>query len=169
MDTMAITYWRARRTRGPRDGFTLIEMMIVIAIIAIIAAIAVPALLRSRIQSNETSTIQNLRTIISAQMAYHAAHSRYAGSMEDLVEGPAPFVHHNLIESPLNGYIFEFNNDEEEAGTEGANFTVHAAPANVGVSGIRYFYTDGSGVIRYSFGGPADGNSLPLQDFSGSE
>jgi type IV pilus assembly protein PilA len=58
--------------------------MIVVAIIAIIAAIAIPNLLRSRMQSNESSAIGNLRTVIGAQVAYNAANSVYTTSFADL-------------------------------------------------------------------------------------
>ena len=58
-------------------GFTLIELLIVVAVIAIIAAIAIPALLRSRLSANESATVGDVRTVLSAQAAYHSANGGF--------------------------------------------------------------------------------------------
>ena len=63
--------------------------MIVVAIIAIIAAIAIPNLLRSRMQTNESAAISNLRAINGAQTAFHSANSRYTGVFADLTTPPS--------------------------------------------------------------------------------
>lgn len=139
-----------------RDGFTLIELMIVVSIIAIMAAVGIPNLMRSRLQSNEASTIQNLRAITSGQAAYHAANNEFALTMEDLAEATPPFIDHDFLQEPLNGYTYEFGGDED-------NYTVNANAAQWGVTGNRGFYTDATGIIRYSYGGPADAESTPLQ------
>lgn len=144
-----------KRSLRECGGFTLIELMIVLTIIIIITVIAVPNLLRARLQSNEASTIQNLRAILSAQGAYHAFASEYATEMDQLAAAEPPFLDHDFLLQPLAGYLFEF-------GGTPANYTINANPNTWGLSGIRGFYTDASGVIRYNTNAPADANSPPL-------
>lgn len=68
-------------------GFTLIELLIVVAIIGIIAAIAIPSLLRARISANEAATVGDIRSLVSAQAAYHAANGGwYEGNLICLVD-----------------------------------------------------------------------------------
>lgn len=135
-------------------GFTLIELMIVVAIIAIIAAIAIPNLLRSRMQSNESSAIGNLRTIVGAEVAYHAANSSYTTSFADLT-GATPAYLDGDWGVTKSGYDFAL------AGIPG-NFNANADAAVYGTTGNRGFFTDASGVIRYTVGGPSDVNGTPI-------
>jgi len=135
-------------------GFTLIELMIVVAIIAIIAAIAIPNLLRSRMQSNESSAIGNLRTVIGAQVAYNAANSVYTTAFADLT-GATPSYLDGDWGQPKSGYNFVL-------GGTTANFSANANAVEYGVTGNRGFFTDASGVIRYNAGADADATGTPI-------
>jgi len=135
-------------------GFTLIELMIVVAIIAIIAAIAIPNLLRSRMQSNESSAIGNLRTIVGAEVAYHAANYAYTADFADLTGATPSFLDGNWG-GTKSGYNFVLGGDANA-------FTANANAAAYGTTGGKGFFTDSSGVIRYADGADADGTSNPI-------
>jgi prepilin-type N-terminal cleavage/methylation domain-containing protein len=138
-------------------GFTLIELMIVVAIIAIIAAIALPNMLRSRIQTNEASAVQGIRAIVSAETTFHAQNERYSNVMAELTTATPPFLNGDWTVAK-NGYNFTL------AGTP-VNYIVNANPIQLGVQGNRGFYCDASGVIRHQFNGVATAASLPIGEF----
>ena len=136
-------------------GFTLIELMIVVAIIAIIAAIAIPNLLRSRMQSNESSAIGNLRTIVGSEVAYHAANYMYTAAFADLTGATPAFLDGNWDGTTKSGYDYTLGGDAN-------SFTANADAAVIGTTGNKGFFTDSSGVIRYENGGPATAVSTPI-------
>jgi prepilin-type N-terminal cleavage/methylation domain-containing protein len=137
-----------------KSGFTLIELMIVVAIIAIIAAIAIPNLLRSRMQSNESSAIGNLRTVLGAQTAYHSSNNTYTTDFADLTGATPPFLDGNWG-VPKSGYNFVM-------GGAATNFSCNANAVQYGVTGGRGFFVDASGVIRAEAGADATVGSAPL-------
>ena len=131
-----------------KKAFTLIELMIVIAIIAIIAAIAIPNLLEARKHGNEASAVGSLRTINASQAIY--------------LERSASQTYGNLTNLQTDGYV----DDVLGAGSkQGYNFTVtgntqyvYSADGNAAVqgqTGDRSFFTNQSGVIRFNAGSGA--------------
>jgi prepilin-type N-terminal cleavage/methylation domain-containing protein len=135
-------------------GFTLIELMIVVAIIAIIAAIAIPNLLRARLQSNESATVGNIEAINTAQISYNAANGSFATTFDQLTTASPPFLDGDWT-GAKSGYNFTLGGDAD-------CFTVNADPTTPGSTGNKYFYSDCSGVIRYSTAGAADSSSTPI-------
>jgi len=131
-----------------RRGFTLVEIMIVVAIIALLAAIAIPNLLRARHNANETAGIAALRTISTASESYRAAQTppEYPDALTDLSGATPPYLDASIssatgTNASRQGYYFTY--------TGGTNtYNCLATPASSGVTGTRIFYVDQSGVIR---------------------
>jgi type IV pilus assembly protein PilA len=140
------------KTRG---GFTLIELMVVVTVIAIIGAIALPALLRSRLQTNETAAIQNLRTVLSAQTGFHTTNSRF-GTIAELKSeqsGAGTSYLDQTWQDGGNRQGYAFVMEQADVG----DFLCYADPVERGITGIRYFRIDTSGVIRWNRDGrPSD-------------
>ena len=158
--------------RKQQKGFSLIELLIVVAIILIIAAIAIPNLLRSRMAANEASAVGSLRTIDTAEMTFtttypsigYANLSSLGGAASSCATATgATSTSACLIDDVLantavkSGYAFSIVN------LTGAPVVVTysslALPSVVGQSGQRAFCSDQSGVIRYNAGGTACSNA----------
>ena len=130
-------------------GFTLVEIMIVVAIISLLAAIAIPNLLRARHNANEAAGIAALRTISTACESFRAAQTppSYPANLAALSSATPAYIDGGLAGATAagtakQGYFYTY------AMVNANQFTCTASPAVSGTTGTRVFFVDESGVIR---------------------
>jgi prepilin-type N-terminal cleavage/methylation domain-containing protein len=145
--------------RKRQAAFSLIELLIVVAIILIIAAIAIPSFLNSRMSANEASAVAGIRSISTAETAYATSYPAigYSSALIHLGDGGsgncvAISTRACLLDSILSGgiksgYSFTYVND---GSTPSISYTVTADPALRGASGRRSFFSNEPGVIRFN-------------------
>jgi len=155
-------------------GFSLIELLIVVAIILIIAAIAIPNLLRSRMAANEASAVGSIRTINTAAISFNSSYGdgfpvtlAQIGTTGTAVVScaNAEYLDSVLTLGKKSGYSFVLGAGATvwpaasvPAGCVAGSvdgYTVTAVPQNPGTTGQRSFCSDATGVIRYDATGTA--------------
>ena len=152
--------------RNKQKGFSLIELLIVVAIILIIAAIAIPNLLRSKIAANQASAVGSLRTLNTSCIAYSTSYGQFPAALTNLGPiasgGTASSTAADLVDSVLSGgsksgYTFVYT-----AGSSNQSYSITATPATSS-SGQNMYYTDQSSVIRVdTSGASASSASTPI-------
>ncbi len=147
-------------------GFSLIELLIVVAIILIIAAIAIPNLLRSRIAANQASAVGSLRTLNTAEITYSSTFNTgfsatlaylgppttggpvlsAAGLIDSVLSGLSQTTA-NTLGSAKSGYSFAYSPGATDSTGRINEYTFQAQPITAS-TGTNYYFTDQSGVIR---------------------
>jgi len=139
------------------QGFSLVELLIVVLIIGIIAQMAIPHLMQSKLAANESSAITTVRSVLNAETLYvtTVGSGKYA-TMGGLVSGM--LVDTVVGSSTKDGYVFAIS-----LGAADASFSIDARPTGYSNSGIRSFFSDETAVIRYTTAdSAATASSSPL-------
>jgi prepilin-type N-terminal cleavage/methylation domain-containing protein len=163
-----------------QKGFSLIELLIVVAIILIIAAIAIPNLLRSRMAANQASAVGSIRTINTAAISYNSTYGNgFPPSLTAIGnDGTTTITCTNaeLIDTVLtsgtkSGYSFVLSAGKTQVNSSASScsagygysdgYMVTAVPVTVGTTGQTSYCTDASGVIRFNPTGTVNGGPSP--------
>jgi type IV pilus assembly protein PilA len=150
-------------------GYSLLSIVL---LVFIIAALAIPNLLRARMAANEAAAVGSVRTLNVACLTYASDYGGFPPSIDALGgedSGSAPSESSaQLIDSPLArgvkyGYLFSYAPGDKDSSGNIVTYTISANPITPGVTGVRYFFSDQTDVIRANSGAPADANSPSIE------
>jgi type IV pilus assembly protein PilA len=155
--------------RNKQKGFSLIELLVVVAIILIIAAIAIPNLMGARMSANEASAVGSVRTLNTSCVTYSSTYGTgFPAALANL--GPAAvasaaaadLIDPVLMSGTKSGYTILYAPAAPDADGLIDTYTINTNPSAPGQSGQRYFYTDQTNVITYAFGAAAGPTDVPI-------
>ena len=138
-----------------QKGFSLIELLIVVAIILIIAAIAIPNLLRSRIAANEASAVGSIRTINTSEVTYASTYPNVGfGDLTQLSGAGGSATGAGLLDAVLasavkSGYAFAVVTGGASGTGPATTYTVNANPATLNTTGVKAFCAIEDNVVRF--------------------
>ncbi len=164
------THNEPRMLNGSNAGFSLIELLVVVAVILIIAAIAIPNYIQSKMRGNEASAAQSLRIISTAELVYSTTYGiDYSANLQQLSgtaanpdQNNAELIDEVLASGVKQGYIITYTPLTTDAQGNTATYSVTADPINPGITGQRHFYTDQTAVIRFNSSAAAGPNDQPI-------
>jgi type IV pilus assembly protein PilA len=158
-----------RAHTSTEQGFSLIELLVVVAVILIIAAIAIPNFIQSKVRANEAAAVQNLRNITTGQVIYATEYSiGYSGNLADLGgSGTVNSTNAQLIDEVLasgkkSGYTFAYVALTTDPLGNVTSYSINADPVVPGYTGNRHFYTDQGALIRENDTAAAGPTDNPL-------
>ena len=162
--------------RNAKKGFSLIELLVVMAIILVLGAIGLPNMLRSIMLANETSAVQSLRTFNEAAIVYTANYGGYPTTLAQMgpsstlsatggtvaYPGAADLIDSRMVTGTKSGYTFNWVPGPVDALNHTVSYSITATPIYPGVTGQRTFYTDTTGVIRSEISTVATASRSPI-------
>ena len=150
--------------RGEPRGFSLLEVLVVVAIVMVLASMAIPNIQRSRILANEAAALESLITLNNECFVYWTEHDGYPPVLTDLwpdatiaksIDANAP----SLATATKAGYVFAYRPGSMDSSRKILTYSITAIPVSPGATGTRSFFTDQSGPIRASETGEATPDS----------
>ena len=137
-----------------RSGFSLIELLVVVAIVMILSAVAIPGMKEAIMTSQHSAAVQTIRTIHATQAQFYSQFRRFAKDLGELAS--VRLMDREMASGERSGYRFSLNGGE-------SGYTIHADPLKDGQSGRIQYYSDDTLTVRQSPGpDQASADSPPL-------